>query len=190
MARTYTCAKPEPKSHRTQHAVSRLAGALVWWFAACWQSDRASTPANQQAAMAKPPVTTPDPNDSNVASSFAQPNPIPPAPPDGAALLDGKPFLYAQRCNRTHPCATLTGPKGEAHCRSLRLGSLDGWRLPTRDEAKRFSSQLDDVKGFHWTSTRFVDDVAQAWIVDPNTGHETTIPLDRKPFAIRCVREP
>ena len=37
---------------------------------------------------------------------------------------------------------------------------------------------------------RTAEDAAQAWIVDPKTGQETTIPRDRKPFRIRCVFEP
>mgnify|MGYP000505832539 CR=1 FL=1 len=36
----------------------------------------------------------------------------------------------------------------------------------------------------------FAEDAAQAWIVDPTSGQETTIPRARKPFTIRCVFDP
>jgi len=127
------------------------------------------------------------------AAPFASPTAKPPPPPAGAALLD--PPLYVQRCDAAQPCPSLLQPAGEAHCRGLVLGGLKGWRLPDRAEVARFArptgpDALDNLDGFHWTRTAYAEDSKQAWIVDPKTGQETTIPRDRKPFTIRCVIEP
>lgn len=124
------------------------------------------------------------------AAPFATPTAKPPPPPAGAAVLD--PPLYVQRCDAAHPCPSLLQPAGETHCRDLTLGALEHWRLPDRAEVARFAraSDLDHLEGFHWTRTAFSEDAKQAWIVDPKSGQETTIPRDRKPFTIRCVFDP
>nr|WP_263429789.1 DUF1566 domain-containing protein [Nannocystis pusilla] len=117
----------------------------------------------------------------------------PPPPPDGAALLpDRKKPIYVQRCDPGHPCPDLLQPAGETHCRDLELGGFEHWRLPDRDEVKRLGeiAGLEQAEGFHWTRTAFAEDAAQAWIVDPKSGQETTIPRNRKPFRVRCVFEP
>jgi hypothetical protein len=129
---------------------------------------------------------------------FATPKAAPPPPPDGAVVFD--PPLYVQRCDPAHACPKLQQPAGETHCRELKLGGHTGWRLPDRAEAKRFTNDsiakppgpvgLNDAEGFHWTRTAFAEDAAQAWIVDPKSGQETTIPRTRKPFTIRCVLDP
>ncbi|MCA9696705.1 MAG: hypothetical protein KC431_04195, partial [Myxococcales bacterium] len=89
----------------------------------------------------------------------------------------------------------LLQPAGDLHCRELRLGNQDGWRLPSKDEVPRFAGVegLEATEGYHWTRTPFDDDLKQVWIVDfadPAAAPATTIPRDRKPFRIRCVKEP
>lgn len=144
----------------------------------------APSPAPAAPSPAEPPVK---------AEPFAQPKLAPPPAPDGAALLpDRKRPLYVQRCDPAHPCPDLLQPAGETHCRELELGGFTDWRLPDRDDVKRFGeiADLDGADGFHWTRTAFAEDPAQAWIVDPKSGQETTIPRTRKPFRVRCVIEP
>lgn len=162
--------------------------SLSLWVLAC--GGAAPTPAPARSAPeapAKAPAPAAD------AAPFATPTAKPPPPPPGVALLD--PPLYVQRCDATLPCPSLLQPAGEAHCRELTVGGMKGWRLPDRAEVARFGrasgpDALDGLAGFHWTRTAYADDSKQAWIVDPKTGQETTIPRDRKPFTIRCVFEP
>jgi hypothetical protein len=140
-------------------------------------------------ARAEPARSEATPGPEPRPEPFATPKARPPPPPPGAALLD--PPLYVQRCDPANPCPKLQQPAGETHCRELGLGGLTGWRLPDRDEVKRFAGpDLAELAGFHWTRTPFAEDAAQAWIVDPATGQETTIPRTRKPFTIRCVFAP
>lgn len=137
------------------------------------------------------PETKPDPKpDPKPDAPFATPKARPPPPPAGAVLLD--PPLYAVSCDAAHPCPSLLQPAGETHCRDLTLGGIAHWRLPDREEVKRFAgvAGLEHLDGFHWTRTAFTEDPAQAWIVDPESGQETTIPRTRKPFTIRCVFDP
>lgn len=145
----------------------------------------APTPAEGKTATpakAAPAVTA--------EARFATPKAKPPAAPAGAVLLD--PPLYAQSCDAAHPCPSLLQPAGETHCRDFTLGGIAHWRLPDREEVKRFAAAagLTQLEGFHWTRTPFAEDPTQAWIVDGKTGQETTIPRTRKPFTIRCVFEP
>jgi hypothetical protein len=149
----------------------------------------APAPAKTDPAPAAPPPAAPAKAPEAPPAPFATPKAKPPPAPEGAVLLD--PPLYVQRCDPAHACPKLQQPAGETHCRDLELGGLDHWRLPDRDEAKRFShAELVGAEGFHWTRTPFAEDAAQAWIVDPKTGQETTIPRTRKPFTIRCVFDP
>lgn len=144
----------------------------------------APAPAQPTKSAAEPPAR---------GESFAKPDLTPPPPPDGAALLpDRKKPLYVQRCDPAHACPDLLQPAGETHCRDLDVGGLAHWRLPDRDEVKRLGeiAGLDALDGFHWTRTAFAEDPAQAWIVDPKSGQETTIPRTRKPFRVRCVFDP
>lgn len=128
-------------------------------------------------------------DDGKPPQPFATPKLRPPPAPEGAVLQD--PPLYVQRCDPAHACPKLLQPAGETHCRELKLGGHASWRLPDRDEVKRFNhADLTELEGFHWTRTAFAEDAAQAWIVDPKSGQETTIPRTRKPFTIRCVLEP
>lgn len=144
-------------------------------------------PAQSDPARSEPAKQAPAPEKQQ--EPFATPKAKPPPAPDGAVLLD--PPLYVQRCDPAHPCTKLLQPAGETHCRQLKLGATTGWRLPDRHEVKRFTAaELADVDGFHWTRTAFDQDPAQAWIVDPKSGKETTIPRNRKPFTIRCVLDP
>lgn len=143
------------------------------------------------APAAEPPAKAAEPPAK--AEPFAEPKMNPPAPPAGAALLpDRKKPIYVQRCDAQHACPDKLQPAGETHCRDLELGGFKHWRLPDRDEVKRFGeiADLEQAEGFHWTRTAFAEDAAQAWIVDPKSGQETTIPRDRKPFRVRCVFEP
>lgn len=160
---------------------------LSLWVLACGGAPSPSPPA-KAAPEAPVKAAAPAP-----AAPFATPTAKPPPPPAGVALLD--PPLYVQRCDATLPCPSLLQPAGEAHCRGLTVGGLKGWRLPDRAEVARFAratgpDALDGLEGFHWTRTAYAEDSKQAWIVDPKTGQETTIPRDRKPFTIRCVIEP
>lgn len=150
-----------------------------------------SEAAAPKVAPAEAPTPAPEPPAKR--EPFATPTLTPPPPPEGAALLpDRKRPLYVQRCDPAHACPDLLQPAGETHCRDFSLGGLAHWRLPDRDEVKRFGeiAGLDALDGFHWTRTAFADDAAQAWIVDPKSGQETTIPRTRKPFRVRCVFEP
>ena len=98
-----------------------------------------------------------------------------------------------QKCDKKHPCPKLFQAQGEKHCRELKLGQRDSWRLPDRKEVEGLTAikdQLEDVEGFHWTRTPYDEDPKQVWIVDPIGGYKTTAPRTRKPFTIRCVQEP
>jgi hypothetical protein len=141
----------------------------------------APAPAEPAKASEPPPAK---------AEPFAAPKLNPPPPPDGAAVLaDRKQAVYVQRCDPGHACPDLLQPAGETHCRDLELGGFSHWRLPDREEVKRLGEipGLELLDGFHWTRTAFAEDAAQAWIVDPKSGQETTIPRTRKPFRVRCV---
>lgn len=132
------------------------------------------------------------PRDETKEASFADPKIEPPPAPAGAIAL-ADPWLYVQTCAEPHPCKELEQPAGDAACRELRLGNYEGWRLPSKNEAERFADApgLEARSGYHWTRTPFEDDVDQVWIVDPSgEGPATTIPRTRKPFKVRCVKEP
>lgn len=164
--------------------------ALFALLSACGPAD---APKQAPAPAEKAPDKPQPPADPARAEPFADPKVAPPPPPDGAALLsDRKRPLYVQRCDKAHPCPDLQQPAGETHCRQLGLGGMSNWRLPDREEVKRFGeiAGLELAEGFHWTRTAFAEDAAQAWIVDPKSGQETTIPRTRKPFRVRCVIEP
>lgn len=117
----------------------------------------------------------------------APPAPEPPPAPEGAVLLR-KPDLYVQVCDPAHPCPKKLQAEGVTHCAGLKLGELK-WRLPEREEAKRFrgASELQDLETFHWTQTPYAEDAAQVWVFDPKGGQETTLQKTRKPFVVRCV---
>ncbi|MBL9100559.1 MAG: DUF1566 domain-containing protein [Myxococcales bacterium] len=168
--------------------MTRLPG-LAFVLLACGAPPPAKTEAKPDPAPAKPDAT-PAPAPTTPDAPFATPKAKPPPAPEGAVLLD--PPLYVQRCDPAHPCKKLLQPAGETHCRELKLGGLANWRLPDREEAKRFAgnAELADLDGFHWTRTAFAEDGAQAWIFDPKSGQETTIPRTRKPFTVRCVIDP
>lgn len=161
---------------------------LSLWMVACGAPSAPPGPTPTPTPAPAAPADAPAP-----AAPFATPTAKPPPPPEGVVLLD--PPLYVQRCDAAQPCPALLQPAGEAHCRGLTLGGLSGWRLPDRAEVARFGratgpDQLSGLEGFHWTRTAYAEDGKQAWIVDPKTGQETTIPRDRKPFTIRCVIDP
>lgn len=135
-----------------------------------------------------------DPPADEKAASFAQPKTEPPPGPEGTITLPD-PWLYVQTCAEPHPCPELLQPAGDAHCRELQLGGHVNFRLPSKDEVPRFRGleQLEARAGYHWTRTPFEEDMKQAWIVDPEDPEgapATTIPRDRKPFRVRCVKEP
>ena len=135
-----------------------------------------------------------DPGDADKSANFAQPNSQPPPSPEGATTLEG-PWLYVQTCAEPNPCPMLLQPAGDKHCRELELGGHVNWRLPSRDEVPRFAKveALEGRNEFHWTRTPDEERMEYAWIVNPedtSRTRETTIPRDRKPFRIRCVKEP
>jgi hypothetical protein len=163
--------------------------------------DKQSSKANEKDESAAKPEAKPDapepgdePKPDEKAASFAQPKMEPPPGPEGTITLPD-PWLYVQTCAEPHPCPELTQPAGDAHCRELQLGGHVNFRLPNKDEVLRFRGveKLEARAGYHWTRTPFDDDIGQAWIVDPEDPEgapATTIPRDRKPFRIRCVKEP
>lgn len=162
--------------------------ALLALLLACAPAD-----APKAAPAPAPSDKSQSPEPPGKAEPFADPKLTPPPPPDGAALLpDRKEPIYVQKCDPAHPCPDLQQPAGETHCRELSLGGREHWRLPDRDEVKRFGevAGLELADGFHWTRTAFAEDSQQAWIVDPKSGQETTIPRTRKPFRVRCVFDP
>jgi len=162
---------------------------LALHLACCSALACGADPPAGKPADAKAGPKADKPADTKQPEPFATPKLKPPPAPEGAVLLD--PPLYVQRCDPAHTCPKLQQPAGETHCRELRLGGHSNWRLPERDEVKRFSGpDLAEQAGFHWTRTAFAEDAAQAWIVDPKSGQETTIPRTRKPFTIRCVLDP
>lgn len=168
--------------------MSRSPLLLLCLSLACGAPAQAPAPVTTRTDVPAPaPAGTPTPAP---AAPFATPKAKPPPAPAGAVLLD--PPLYALSCDAKHPCPALLQPAGETHCRDLVLGGIAHWRLPDRDEVKRFAgvAGLEQLAGFHWTRTSFAEDAAQAWIVDPTSGQETTIPRARKPFTIRCVFDP
>jgi hypothetical protein len=121
----------------------------------------------------------------------AEPTPAPdPELPEiiGARRL-GK--LEVQTCEDIYPCPDLVADEGIRFCEGLEL-SGKGWRLPTRDELDSLSGVdgLQELTGYHFSATPYEEDLKQVWIVDPSQASQaTTIPRDRKPFRIRCVRE-
>jgi hypothetical protein len=130
--------------------------------------------------------------DEKQEATFADPKAEPPPAPEGSIALPD-PWIYVQTCAEPFPCKELEQPAGDAACRELRLGAHEDWRLPSKDEVPRFHgvAGLEQTAGYHWTRTPFEDDMSQAWIVDPSgEGQATTIPRDRKPFRIRCVKDP
>jgi hypothetical protein len=162
----------------------------------CDKQPASDTQAMPQAAANPDPNADPDadPGADDKEANFATPTAEPPPAPEGSITLRD-PWLYVQTCAEPHPCPDLLQPAGDAHCRELRLGGHVNWRLPSKDEVLRFKGVegLEATAGYHWTRTPYEDDMAQAWIVDPEDpsgAPATTIPRDRKPFRIRCVKEP
>ena len=135
-----------------------------------------------------------DPGDTEKSANFADPQAEPPRAPEGALTLR-KPWLYVQTCAEPNLCPDLLQPAGDKHCRELKLGGHVNWRLPSKDEVLRFGGVegLEARAGYHWTRTPDEENMAMAWIVDPEdtqVARPTTIPRERKPFRIRCVKEP
>lgn len=135
-----------------------------------------------------------DPGDKEPAANFADPQTEPPPAPEGTVLM-AKPWLYVQTCAEPHTCPDLLQPEGDKHCRELKLGGHVNWRLPDKKEVERMGSVegLEAREGYHWTRSPDEENMNMAWIVDfaaPDVGMPTTIPRDRKPFRIRCVKEP
>lgn len=144
------------------------------------------TPA-EKSTQKSAPEPTPTP---------AEPKPEPPAPVEAPApaplpgtAVDGK--LMIQTCADTHPCPDLLQTEGEKGCSEIEISGTQDWRLPTKAEAERFArvEGLLELEGYHWTSTPFEEDDKQVWIIDPKSNQPTTVPRDRKPFRIRCVRD-
>jgi hypothetical protein len=182
--------------------VKCFAVLVVAALSVCACDSGGSTPDARSGAepgepTAKQAVSDPDrdrPEDDHEQASFATPTAKPPPAPEGAIALPD-PWLYVQTCSEAHPCPLLKQPAGDAHCRALVLGGHDGWRLPSKAEAVRFGGVegLEATAGYHWTRTPYEHDLGQVWIVDPadpKSAPATTIPRERKPFRIRCVKEP
>jgi hypothetical protein len=163
---------------------------------ACEKQPAQDGKATPDAAAKQSPQADPDadPGADDNEATFAKPTAEPPPAPAGSVALRD-PWLYVQTCAAPHPCPELLQPAGDAHCRELELNGHVNWRLPTKDEVLRFEGLegLEAADGYHWTRTPYEDDMAQVWIVDfndPQAAPATTIPRDRKPFRIRCVKEP
>jgi hypothetical protein len=158
---------------------------------------KTEAPAERKSDVEAKPTVDPDadrPEEDDRQANFAQPTAKPPPAPEGSVLLP-EPWLYVQTCAEPNPCPSLEQPAGDAHCRELRLGGHDAWRLPSKNEVTRFNSVegLQDTAGYHWTRTPYDEDLGQVWIVDfmdPKGAPATTIPRTRKKFRIRCVKEP
>lgn len=153
-------------------------------------------PAAKQTADDKPVQADPDadPGDAEPAANFATPQAEPPPAPEGATTLRD-PWLYVQTCAEPHPCPDLLQPEGDKHCRELELGGHVNWRLPSKDEVGRFMGveALEAREGFHWTRSPDEQNMDMAYIVNPEDTERTrmtTIPRGRKPFRIRCVKQP
>jgi hypothetical protein len=158
------------------------------------QDAKSEAKSEPEAPEAKADPDADDPGADAKEANFAEPKSEPPPAPEGAITL-ADPWLYVQTCAEPHPCPDLTQPAGDAHCRELKIGGHVNWRLPSKDEAARFGGVegLEARAGYHWTRTPFEDDMDQVWIVDPEDPQgapATTIPRERKPFRIRCVKEP
>jgi hypothetical protein len=156
-------------------------------------SKPAADPQPEPAEQGDPNADAP-PSKDEPEATFADPKVEPPPAPEGSITLPN-PWLYVQTCAEPHPCPSLKQPGGDAHCRELRLGGYDNWRLPGKAEVERFRGVegLEATAGYHWTRTPYEDDLGQVWIVDPEDPEgapATTIPRDRKEFRIRCVKEP
>lgn len=160
----------------------RVLVCALFIIGGCGGAETGTEPTKASKEVAEP---TPSPTPEEKAA----PEPAPP-PPTGA-IADGS-RLFVQVCDEANPCPSLVQPEGEKHCAALKLGDLDGWRLPDRAEAERFArlDGLAQLEGYHWTQSEFDQDASQVWIVDPKSNQPTTVPRDRKPFTIRCVREP
>ncbi|PRQ02943.1 hypothetical protein ENSA5_18820 [Enhygromyxa salina] len=136
-----------------------------------------------------------DPKADDKEATFAiNPTAEPPRAPEGSLTLRD-PWLYVQTCAEPHPCPELLQPAGDAHCRELKLGGHVNWRLPSKEEVPRFKGVegLEATEGYHWTRTAWDEDMGQVWVVNPEDAtnqREFTTPRDRKPFRIRCVKEP
>jgi hypothetical protein len=133
----------------------------------------------------------PEPTPNAAAQPAAVPEPTPPAAPKGAAWIPEIDVLV-QRCGSGVACLEAPQAEGEAHCASLELDGQSGWRMPTKEELEAMRGEdLEAMKGYHFSSTPYAEDDKQVWIVDPSGGSQaTTIPRDRKPFRIRCVKNP
>lgn len=163
--------------------------------AGCDKTPEAKSDAKSDEPAAKTDPDADDPAADEQQANFADPKTPPPPPPEGAVVLPDEPWLYVQTCAEPHPCPDLKQPEGDAHCRELRIGGHVNWRLPSKDEIARFGGVegLEATAGYHWSRTPFEDDMGQVWIVDPvdpSGAPATTIPRERKPFRIRCVKEP
>ncbi|MFV8752438.1 hypothetical protein ACNOYE_17975 [Nannocystaceae bacterium ST9] len=166
--------------------------ALALALSGCGGTEPSAAKPARDDAKAKTAANDDPPIDETREATFADPKVEPPPAPEGSIALPD-PWLYVQTCAAAHPCKQLLQPAGDAACRELRLGGYEDWRLPSKDEVPRFAGAagLEQTAGYHWTRTPFEDDMAQVWIVDPSgEGPATTIPRDRKPFRIRCVKEP
>lgn len=160
----------------------------------CNKHEPVATGADDKQAADEKADKADEPEPDEPVANFAEPKTPPPPAPEGAITLED-PWLYVQTCAEPNPCVELLQPAGDAHCRELKLGGHVNWRLPSKDEVMRFRGveALEGRAGFHWTRTPFEEDMAQVYIVDPEGEAnlaQTTIPRDRKPFRIRCVKEP
>ncbi len=160
---------------------------------ACNGASTAAEQAGAKSVAASPEADEPEPKDDENAN-FADPQLAPPSAPAGTVALPD-PWIYVQTCGEAHPCESLKQPAGDAHCRRLRMGGYENWRLPSKQELEGFAGAegLEQLAGYHWSRTPYKDDINQVWIVDPadpSGAPATTIPRDRKPFRIRCVKEP
>lgn len=168
-----------------------VVGALL--LGAC---DKQDAKADEKSASSEPDdaKADDDPKADEKEATFAKPNIEPPPAPEGSLTL-ADPWLYVQTCAEPHTCPELLQPAGDAHCRELQLGGHVNWRLPSREEVPRFRGVegLEARAGYHWTRTPDAENPKFAWLVDPEDKlgtPELTTPRDRKPFRIRCVKEP
>ena len=136
-----------------------------------------------------PKVSAATPTKAPEKTAFAKPVAEAPPPPEGALLLE-KGELYVRSCADEVNCPMLLQAQGETFCGELELGTFHDWRLPLKDEVPGLAAlpEAERREGYHWTGSADEMNAKMAWIVDPAGAQPTTIPRDRKPFRIRCVR--
>ena len=111
------------------------------------------------------------------------------AAPIGSILVPGH-SIAARVCDLPKACPLFKLAAARHSCETLAKHQGKAWRLPTRTEAQSFGAvgRAEDGQAYHWTSTPFVEDPQQMWIVMPQRPEvATTYRGEQKAFITRCV---